>query len=918
MYSHVTPKFQKPYRTSPPSTVTEQPQRTLATRYLHPPASLNSDASLPCTTSQLYVGVALETSMMEVSCVTTSLSRDEKTARNYNDRIEKMRQEEFSLLQGTHVIDSGCAFIDPIWVDSTYLDHAGTTLCSKSLIDAFSRDMISNLFGNPHSASLSSQLSGRRIDDVRLKVLKFLNASPDHFEVVFVANATAGIKLVADSFRDFPRGFWYGYHRDAHTSLVGVREVATRGHRCFESDGEVETWLGGRIAGEDENVDAGVGLFAYPAQSNMNGRRLSLDWYKRLRNLSREGYRQVYSLLDAAALLSTTPLDLNDASTAPDFTVLSFNKIFGFPDLGALIMRKDSGHMLRHRKYFGGGTVEMVTCMQENWHIKKETSLHERLEDGTLPIHSIVAIDSAIDVHHRLFGTLEQVSSHTMYLTKELYQGLIDQKHGNCSSVCEIYQDPTSSYDDSTTQGPVIAFNMRDSAGSWISNAEVEKLANIKKIHLRSGGLCNPGGIASSLSLSPWEMKRNFSAGQRCGNENDIIGGKPTGMIRVSLGAMSTLKDVSTFLAFVKEFFRDTNLSMQPAIRELPLPTSFYIETVMIYPIKSCGGWKIPLDTTWSIRPEGLAWDREWCLLHQGSRVALSQKRYPKMALFKPSLDFKNGLLRIRFTGPKAPSTPSEISIPLSQDPSMFEHKASPSNGFASRVCGDSISPQIYTSDFVTDFFTNILGVPCYLARFPPQGANPSTRHAKPHLQYKASSNETKGTTVPDSASLLRSPMPLLLSNESPILAISRSSLNRLNETIKSRSPPGKAASAEVFRANIIIAEDPALPAGIEQPYIEDSWRNMTFRSSVSQDGELLPKPTYLEVLGPCRRCQMVCVDQTTAEKDEEPFVSLAKTRRVDGKVFFGVHTGLVGREGQVKVGNKVLGGGASMDIVLL
>ena len=803
-------------------------------------------------------------------------------------------------------------------VDSTYLDHAGTTLCSKSLMDAFSRDMMSNLFGNPHSASSSSQLSSRRIDDVRLKVLKFLNASPDHFEVVFVANATAGIKLVADSFRDFPGGFWYGYHRDAHTSLVGMREVATRGYRCFESDEEVETWLCGHNVGEDENVDAGVALLAYPAQSNMNGRRLSLDWCNRLRNLCREGYPQTCSFVDAAALLSTTPLDLNDASAAPDFTVLSFNKIFGFPDLGALIVRKDSGHMLRHRKYFGGGTVEMVTCMQENWHIKKETSLHEQLEDGTLPIHSIIALDSAIDVHHRLFGTLEQVSSHAMHLAKKLYQGLKDLKHDDCSSVCEIYQDSTSTYDDSTTQGPVIAFNMRDSAGSWISNAEVEKLANIKKIHLRSGGLCNPGGIASSLSLSPWEMKRNFSAGQRCGNENDIIGGKPTGMIRVSLGAMSTLKDVSSFLAFVREFFVDTNSSTQLPIRELPLPSSFYIETLMIYPIKSCGGWRIPLDTSWHIRPEGLAWDREWCLLHQGSRIALSQKRYPKMSLLKPSLDFDTGLLRVRFTGPIPPSTPSEISIPLSQDPSMFKHKTSPNNGFASRVCGDPISPQIYTPDSVTEFFTNTLGVPCYLARFPPQGAGPSTRHAKPHLQHKASRTQTKCKSIPDSVSLQPSPMPLLLSNESPILTISRSSLNRLNETIKSKSPPGKAASAEVFRANIIIAEDPALPAGIEQPYIEDSWRNVTFQSPVSQDGKPSWKATYLEVLGPCRRCQMVCVDQTTAEKDEEPFVSLAKTRRVDGKVFFGVHTGLVGREGQVKVGDKVFGGDAKMDLVQL
>ncbi len=66
-------------------------------------------------------------------------------------------------------------------------------------------------------------------------------------------------------------------------------------------------------------------------------------------------------------------------------------------------------------------------------------------------------------------------------------------------------------------------------------------------------------------------------------------------------------------------------------------------------------------------------------------------------------------------------------------------------------------------------------------------------------------------------------------------------------------------------------------------------------------------------MLGSCRRCQMVCVDQTTAEKNEEPFATLAKTRRMGGKVWFGVHGGLVvGEEvrtvGSIMVGDRVRG----------
>lgn len=218
--------------------------------------------------------------------------------------------------------------------------------------------MVSNLYGNPHSASTASQLTTRRIEDIRLRLLGLFKADPAEFDVVFVANATAGIKLVMDAFRDQEEGYWYGYHRDAHTSLIGVREAAAE-HRCFASDSEVEEWLE-----EQDMQHARPGLFAYPAQSNMNGRRLPLRWSQEIRT-RKSG--SVYTLLDAAAFVSTSPLDLSDASSAPDFTVLSLYKIFGFPDLGALIVRQDSGSIFDKRRYFGGGTVEMVVSLPETY-----------------------------------------------------------------------------------------------------------------------------------------------------------------------------------------------------------------------------------------------------------------------------------------------------------------------------------------------------------------------------------------------------------------------------------------------------------------------------------------------------------------------------------------------------------------------
>ncbi|KAL1304648.1 hypothetical protein AAFC00_003610 [Neodothiora populina] len=793
----------------------------------------------------------------------------------YNAYIEQMRETEYPMLKET-----------------TYLDHAGTTLPSKSLIDRFSANMMGNLYGNPHSASQSSQRSTELVDDTRLRLLKFLGADPDDFDVVFVANATAGIKLVADALREHEDGFWYGYHRDAHTSLVGARELA-REHVCFENDQEVNAWL----EKGSSSTNASIGLFAFPAQSNLNGRRLPLDWCRRTRQKDGQG-RILLTLLDAAAHVSTSPLDLSSAADAPDFTVLSLYKIFGFPDLGALIIRKDAGWALQKRRYFGGGTVDMVVSLKEQWHERKSGSLHEQLEDGTLPIHSILALRSAFEVHKELYGTLEKVSRHTAFLAEKLYDSLRSLEHGNDAPVCTIYKASTSDYNDRKTQGPVLAFNLRHSKGAWVSNTEVEKLAFVKSLNLRTGSLCNPGGTAHSLGLAPWEMRQNFSAGQRCGSENDIMGGKPTGIIRASLGAMSTLKDVQVLVDFIKEFFVDSSCERR---RSAPSPelvidattSQMYIESMSVYPIKSCAGWQIPHDTPWEVKPEGLAWDREWCIVHQSTGMALSQKKYPRMALIRPSLDFKAGVLRIDTVAHVADGKPRYITVPLSADPRVF---ATDDHRKIQRtiVCGDNIDARAYTSSETAEFLSSIIGVSCQLARFPATlpGCS-SLRHAKAHL----GANNKRRTPSPLDKLV---PTPLTFSNESPILTISRSSLNRLNEHIKSAS--GKTASPDVFRANIILAESfTGLP---EQPYAEDHWTGMRVTSSSNSSSTPPPESERLtgkqegkrQVLfsfwGGCRRCQMVCVDQMTGEKNQEPFVTLAKTRRVAGRgVLFGVHT---------------------------
>lgn len=724
-----------------------------------------------------------------------------------------------------------------------------------------------------------------RIENIRHQVLRFFNADPSEFDLVFVANATAGIKLVSDAFRGFPEGFDYRYHQACHTSLVGVRQEAINS-LCVGSE-DVEQWVGGRHLEVEPDSHPRPTLFAYPAQSNMDGQRYPLKWCEQLRRVSVNMGRQVYTLLDAAAYVATSPLDLGNAGNAPDFTVVSFYKIFGFPDLGGLVVKRDAASVFKQRRYFGGGTVDMVVCLREQWHVPKTQCLHESLEDGTLPIHNIIALGSALETHRKLYGSMTNVASHTSFLACRMYEGLEGIRHSSGEPVCVMYSNSPDDANTGLGNGPMVTFNLRSRLGAWVSLTEFEKLAVLKSFHVRTGGLCNPGGVAAALSLEPWELKQNLSAGFRCGSENDIMNGKPTGVIRVSLGAMSTLSDVDKFITFIKEFYREEHDSPQGVYSELGVDDdtpNLIVDTLMVYPIKSCGGFRVPADLLWAVRPEGLAWDREWCLVHQATGLALSQKRYPQMALIRPSIDFSTGQLKVSYHGPPSNTTHREMSVSLSVNPNLFQ-SADTLNAIESRVCGEGVSTMIYKSKDITSFFSDILGVPCTLARFPPGGSGKTMRHAKAHLQ----SHQTRSIlqhntprrfpgihTPPDSDSESER-RRILLSNESPILAITLSSLAALNQNITKNG--GSAVSAEAFRANIVIGPPSASPTSPEtSAYSEDHWDVLRIGAH------------DFKMLGACRRCHMVCINQETAVKSEEPFITLAKTRRFDGKVFFGVH----------------------------
>ncbi|KAJ3519695.1 hypothetical protein NM208_g5134 [Fusarium decemcellulare] len=492
----------------------------------------------------------------------------------YNSAVDRFRDDEY-----------------PNMAQGAYLDHGGATIYARSLVSSFSHAMISNLWGNPHSENLPAKLSGDMVDSIRAKTLDFLGADPAHFDVVFVANATAAIKLVAEGFRDLgektpTKSFWYGYHREAHTSIIGVRALTGGDCHCFEDDESVEQWL---ACPANDQVRKGkstsLGLFAYPGQSNLSGRRLPKGWLRRIREHSQ--LRNTYTLFDAAALAMTTSLGslFSDPAEAPDFTCLSFYKIFGFPDLGALVVRRASGHVLNLRRYFGGGTIAQLNPLNSDRVMKKVPgpgdqddmwNIHDGLEDGTLPFHNILALGLAIDTHLRLYGSMDTISRHCCYLARSLYKSLVSLRYPNGAPVVEIYVDDPTMYGDPSRQGATFAFNIMRQDGSYVPWTDVERLANDAGVYIRAGGVCCPGGVSKALEYEEWEWNRMFSSGHACGaNAMAIIHGRPTGIVRASLGAMTTKADIHSLILFLhNEFILEAKTAalLEPSEDSLHLP----------------------------------------------------------------------------------------------------------------------------------------------------------------------------------------------------------------------------------------------------------------------------------------------------------------------------------------------------------
>ncbi|XP_031445284.1 molybdenum cofactor sulfurase-like [Phasianus colchicus] len=413
-------------------------------------------------------------------------------------------------------------------------------------------------------------------------------------------------------------------------------------------------------------------------------------------------------------------------------------------------------------------------------------------------------------------GGMEKIKQHTFALARYTYTVLSTLKYANGAPVVRLYNDTDFSNPD--VQGPIINFNVLDESGEVIGFSQ---------------------------------------AGHVCGDDIDLIDGRPTGSVRISFGYMSSFEDAQTFLKFIiaTRFSKsDTEIPFQSSATQLttePAPDdhSYFNSINKLSPrmhiadrehrnspseTEMTVGWPSPESESESVRaalsevavPKITRGGKpitviniylypikscsafevtEWPVGNQGlmydrnwmvvnqNGVCITQKQEPKLCLINPSINLKQKIMVIQAEGM------DPISV------SLEENTGKEAVIYESKVC----SHRVKTYDCgerTAGWFSTFLGRPCRLIRQSPDRKN-DTQH-----------KNTKGLTCATSISLS-------LVNEAQYLLINAASILQLREHVAPRlkEPLEIEELIRRFRANIVISA----PESFE----EEEWAEISIGS---------------------------------------------------------------------------------------
>ncbi|KAI0658302.1 MOSC N-terminal beta barrel domain-containing protein [Cubamyces menziesii] len=339
--------------------------------------------------------------------------------------------------------------------------------------------------------------------------------------------------------------------------------------------------------------------------------------------------------------------------------------------------------------------------------------------------------------------------------------------------------------------------------------------------------------------------------------------------------------------------------------RELTVPFDVgdvRVSKILMHPIKSCRGTSLQ-EARYT--PEGLEYDRKWCIVEAESHNIITAREVGKMVLITPKVEVDaaspyGGRLTVSFPAdsdcetfsvPLNPTDDLLASWPVIEECRMFGVYLVEGYVVSSTLDGPgSRTP----SEILSDYF----GRAVYLVMKGPRPRECPPTQAFPKLQETAKFQDGYPFLVASQESLeeVRRVVSAFAQDESPEAKIGGIDRERWRDG---------GVEIERFRPNIVFK-------GSGVPFAEDMWRRVRIHPSESESMDAsADEARTFTLVSKCTRCLLPNVDITTGARDAAvPYKVLLKFRRNKdparmSKPCFGCNA-VVGGTGVVRVGDRV------------
>jgi cysteine desulfurase/selenocysteine lyase len=297
-------------------------------------------------------------------------------------------------------------------VPLAYLDSAATSLTPEPVVDALTsyyREFNANVHRGIHQLSQEASIA---YEDAHDRLASFVGGA-DRSEMVFTANTTAGINLVARSWglsELGPDDEIVMTEMEHHASLVTWQQIADRTgatvrYLSVGHDGQIDLSEAADVIGPE------TALLTTVHVSNVMGSTVPVAT---LTEMAHE--EDALVLVDGAQAVPNRPVDVTELGV--DFYAFSGHKMAGPTGIGGLYGRASLFEDL-DPSVWGGGMIEKVTFDRSTWN-----EVPWKFEPGTPPIAEGVALRAAAEYLDEI--GLEKVREHEEQLARYAHEKLAD------------------------------------------------------------------------------------------------------------------------------------------------------------------------------------------------------------------------------------------------------------------------------------------------------------------------------------------------------------------------------------------------------------------------------------------------------------------------------------------------------------